>query len=45
MKILSNAVQWQRLHTRLGWWSLRLAARFVLLFVINLDTYANEELH
>lgn len=35
MKALSNTVQWQRPHTRLGWWSLRLAALFVVLFVIN----------
>ena len=35
MKTLSNAVQWQRPHTPLGWWSLRLATLFVVLFVIN----------
>lgn len=35
MKPRSNAVQWQRPHTRLGWWSLRLAALFIVLFVIN----------
>lgn len=35
VKTRSNAVQWQHPHTRLGGWSLRLAALFVVLFVIN----------